>query len=195
MIKTLISFTIGAGTLLVSDKKTENDEYFYCRTATHCVLKETKKHETDKHISDNEWSKQLLPIARAIDLVARNNQERAALVTLGEFESKFARYVLENRCSDGPRKEKECDSGRAKGPWQQWSFPTRKVPDDINIQADMAIRLLRGFYTKCGYTWEGAFSGYATGGKCDWKNAKGREKRFYQILYKIERKERELQNS
>jgi hypothetical protein len=57
------------------------------------------------------------PVAVAICSVTESPKEWAFLLTQGEFECRFARYVLEDRCSDGPPKAR-CDDGHATGPWQ-----------------------------------------------------------------------------
>jgi len=144
-----------------------------CESTTHCVLAGMRQHESDAHESEAQKLARLLPVASAIDAATSDIHERAILVALGQHESHFARYVLDGRCSDGPRGKRECDSGRAVGPWQIWRLAQRDVPDDLAAQASIAVRLLRGYRRTCG-SLEGALSMYARGGLCTWSGAAGR---------------------
>ena len=68
---------------------------------------------------DSEESREALyrPVATAIAEVALDGRTAAWLITQALHETRFARYVLENRCEDGPVGAR-CDEGRARGPWQ-----------------------------------------------------------------------------
>ena len=57
------------------------------------------------------------PVAAAIVAATSDTRERAFLVAQAWHETKLARYVLEERCQDGPAGA-QCDEGRAIGPWQ-----------------------------------------------------------------------------
>ncbi len=57
------------------------------------------------------------PVAAAIVESTSYTRERAFLVAQAWHETKLARYVLEERCQDGPVGA-QCDQGRATGPWQ-----------------------------------------------------------------------------
>lgn len=144
-----------------------------CEAPTHCVLMRMRQHVTDAHETVEQTAARLLPVARGIDEATDDIPERAALIALGRHESHFAGYVLDGRCSDGPRGKHECDEGRAVGPWQIWRLPQREVPQDATGQARMALGLLRGFRRSCG-SLEGAFSMYARGGLCTWAGASAR---------------------
>lgn len=85
------------------------------------------------------------------------------LLAKGHFESDFAQYVHEGRCSDGPVGAR-CDSdrfgvARAHGPWQQWRasvFPATDwdqmhaaTPEATELAAWHAAKLLAGSRTMC----------------------------------------------
>ena len=61
----------------------------------------------------------LRPVAVAIAETAQSPETAAALIALGWHETKFARLVIEGRCSDMPAGSR-CDNGRARGVWQAW---------------------------------------------------------------------------
>lgn len=120
----------------------------------------------------------LRPAAMAITLATEDPTEQAALVALGWHESRWARYVLEGRCADGPEGAR-CDSGRARSPWQvhdyglcraAWSY-AESDPRALEAAASCAVRLLRGAKSRCrgqhpAGDWAGAFSQYGTGARC-----------------------------
>ncbi len=121
----------------------------------------------------------LFEIARAIDAATDDRVERAALLTLGRYESGWARYVLEGRCHEGPRGRHECDSGNSTGAFQlrpNANFP--EVPPDLAGQAVMALRLWRGARVHCRRVvsdeFAGAFSMYGSGNSCGHSWAKAR---------------------
>lgn len=57
------------------------------------------------------------PVAEAVCRATRDPVERAFLAVQADAETHLARYVLEDRCHDGPVGAR-CDQGRARGPWQ-----------------------------------------------------------------------------
>jgi len=58
------------------------------------------------------------PVAEVVCASTENQLERAMLGAQAYFEgSRLGRYVLEDRCKDGPRSAR-CDNGLATGPWQ-----------------------------------------------------------------------------
>jgi len=75
----------------------------------------------DKDDTPEQRSELYRPVADAIHTVAKNRRQQAFLVTQAWAETKFARYVLEDRCQDGPIGAR-CDRGKASGPWQVWSW-------------------------------------------------------------------------
>ena len=87
----------------------------------------------------------------------------ALLLGKGHFESDFAQYVHEGRCTDGPVGAR-CDSDRngvprAHGPWQQWRlsvFPSSdwdqmnaSTPEATELSAWHAAKLLAGSKSMC----------------------------------------------
>lgn len=103
------------------------------------------------------------PWADGIDEATESTAMRAALVALMWHETGgFARYVLEYRCSDGPRGKAECDSGKARGGFQvhPWCKATT-----IAGEAECAASTLGFMLKRCG-SWATAYGGYGTGGKC-----------------------------
>lgn len=101
------------------------------------------------------------PWARAIAAEARTPDEAAALVAVGQLESRWAEYVTEGRCHEGPAGQR-CDNGRAKGPYQLHGWCTATDPRG---QTACAARMLRWARSRCG-SWERAFGAYASGGRC-----------------------------
>jgi len=124
----------------------------------------------------------LRPVAMAIALATEDRTEQAAMVALGWHESRWARYVVEGRCQDGPRGAR-CDNGRARSPWQVWAVAcpsAHAVPADHPVvnerAASCAVRLLRGGRNRCrglnpAGDWAGAFSSYGRGASCQWAPA------------------------
>lgn len=65
-----------------------------------------------------EQRRQLLePLAHAITESTESRGEMAAAISQAYHESRFARYVLENRCLEGPPGSR-CDNGTSRGPFQ-----------------------------------------------------------------------------
>jgi hypothetical protein len=93
----------------------------------------------------------------------------ALLLGKGHFESDFAEYVHEGRCSEGPVGAR-CDSDkqghpRAHGPWQQWElavFPREDwqklegaTPEATSLAAWHAAKLLAGSRSMCKAAYNG----------------------------------------
>ncbi len=107
-------------------------------------------------------------IANAISQVTSNPNEMAALLSHAYHESRFAAYVTEGRCLDGPRGA-QCDldrrtgKPRARTPWQVWAWCSKawNVPDGSNdaliAGARCALSKLRMGVKRCG-SWQGAFA-------------------------------------
>lgn len=137
---------------------------------TLAALLQLPAHVTDLDEPEADRLARLSLIADAIDAATDDQLVRAALVVLAWHETRLARYVHEERCSDGPRGARECDSGRARGLWQIHDAPEWSVPDSIEAQAALAARLWRGYRHRCRIDSRddiaGAFVGYGTGGKC-----------------------------
>lgn len=123
----------------------------------------------------------LRPVAEAIDRVGKTREERVALVVDGWFESRYAAYVLEGRCLDGPRGAR-CDPGkdgkpRARGPWQVWSWCKKT---GLDAEAKCVIDQMRLGLVRCS-SWEGAFSALH-GPMCGWSGATRRVQLMRKLL-------------
>lgn len=109
---------------------------------------------------------------------ARSYDELAACVTLGTLESRWAIYVWQGRCSDGPVGER-CDEGRARGPWQQHRAACPALwrtepgsPAAIQAGARCAVGLWRSARRRCRGRHPrgelaGGYAGYR-GASCTW---------------------------
>jgi hypothetical protein len=110
----------------------------------------------------------------------------ALLITIGRFESGYAKHVHENRCRV---KIGECDGGRAVSPWQ--IQPTRLVrhhwydyrgadQDSTDAGAFGALITIANAYKNC-KTYQGAIAQYATGSRCSWSKAQARHEVYLQV--------------
>lgn len=138
------------------------------------------------------------PVASAIAGASGGDHQRAAaLIALGWHESKFGRYVLEGRCSDGPPGAR-CDNGRARGAWQLWAvacpaayqYPAGSL-ESLELEARCADRLLQGARGRCrgrhpAGALAGAFSGYR-GLDCRWPGGAGRARTAEAVLFELYR--------
>lgn len=141
----------------------------------------------------------LAPVASAISRATESRAEVAALVALGFHESRYARYVVDGRCSDGPIGAR-CDNGRARTPWQVWRVACPVAwthPDGSQESLDAAARcaagLLRGGRGRCrgrhpAGDLAGAFSAYR-GASCTWSGGAARARSAGAALVAIEREE------
>ncbi len=150
----------------------------------------------DKHLTREERAVYLRPVAEAIGKAARNNTEVAALVTQGWYESRYAKYVIEGRCKDGPPGV-QCDISkdgvvRARGPWQvwKWCLEAWKLPQGapaaLAYEARCTARWMRGAMKRCPKGgWVSAFAGMRGGGKCKWGPAKQRAWTMRKVLARL----------
>lgn len=139
----------------------------------------------------------LRPVAMAIELATDDATEQAALIALGYAESRWARYVVEGRCQDGPRGV-QCDHGRARGPWQTWRVACPEAfelvewdPRVLERTAKCAVRHLRGGYGRCrgrnpAGDWAGAFAAQRGGASCLMPSAEARQKTMRNVLLKLD---------
>lgn len=124
----------------------------------------------DKHESHEQRVELYRPVAVAICGATKDRRARVWAVAQSYAETKFARYVLEGRCSDGPDGER-CDEGRATGPWQVqgWCVPAwapkASRADRFWAGARCALRGYRYGLHHCG-TLEGAFAAQRGRGRC-----------------------------
>lgn len=162
----------------------------------------------DERATEDERRVFLEPVATAIHQVAEEspNPIRTAsiLLALGKNETRFARYVIEGRCQDGPPGMR-CDwSPRhnrpvARGPFQvhpwckdAWSLPEVSV-ESLAAGARCAVSLVNRALKRClrskHEAWPGAFAVYrgqscADGVKDGGSNYKGRK--YARSLVQIE---------
>lgn len=92
------------------------------------------------------------PAADAVCTVGRTPLERAYLAAQTYAETRLARYVLEDRCEDGPVGAR-CDGGLATGPWQvrAWCREawTGSEPSRLKAGAACSLRMFRWGYRRC----------------------------------------------
>jgi hypothetical protein len=123
------------------------------------------------------------PVAVAICAVASNDTERAFLAWQAYQETRLARYVLEERCHDGPPGVR-CDAGLATGPWQMhaWCTGAWTGTQQARLEAGArhALRLARRCRTPEG--WFAAQSGRAS---CSAPWARQRVPGFWRMLEKV----------
>jgi hypothetical protein len=136
------------------------------------------------------------PLAHAIASATRNLNLVVALMAQSYYETKWARYVLEGRCKDGPPGER-CDwssvmkAPLARGPWQvhRWCRAAWDTddgsPESYEASAACQLRLLKQHYAAC-KTWEGAFAG-SWRGSCSSPTAKARAALMQEMLADLQR--------
>lgn len=99
----------------------------------------------------------------AIVAATRDPSERAFLVTQVWHETRLARYVLWDRCEDGPEWAR-CDAGRATGPWQvhRWCYGAWSGTEAARYLAGArcALSLWRAGVHRC----RGPHGGFAANG-------------------------------
>jgi hypothetical protein len=121
-----------------------------------------------------------------VEVAGDNRDMIAALIALGWHESRWSRYVYEDRCQDGKPGE-QCDEGRAKSPWQMHkdACPGYWKSGLLSDGARCAHALLRYGRAVCG-NWAGAFAVYA-GQRCSWSGGIEREATRQRMLVKLRR--------
>ena len=92
-------------------------------------------------------------IAAAISSAARTDVEAALLVAIGRHESRYSLRIHAGRC-----KPRECDRGRARGPWQThrlwlspeaWARLLGSSPESTRAAADHASDVVRRMWNAC----------------------------------------------
>lgn len=105
--------------------------------------------------SPAERCARLEPVAQAIADVCDNARCAAALIALGQVESRFAERVQAGRC-----RQHECDSGRSRGVWQlnvravnreTWRALGRYDDDSLRVGAREAFRVWSAGLKRCGW--------------------------------------------
>lgn len=76
------------------------------------------RHATDRRESWADYHGRAIDLADAILHASETSQKAAELATIVFHETRFARYVAEDRCAEGPQGRQECDGGRALGVFQ-----------------------------------------------------------------------------
>lgn len=123
----------------------------------------------------------------------------SVLITLGQFESKFAKYVGEGRCIEGPV-GMQCDPDekgipRARSYFQHWEVSCPKLwetepgsKEELFVAAKCTARKLTGAYYRCREinpnVWAGAFSGFRAS-SCIWEPAIERANAINKIRYML----------
>lgn len=144
-----------------------------------------EKRETehsDLEEDDVERAERLAAISAAIDAATPHAHERAVLLSVGWWESRWSSAVGAG--------DHLGDEGRARGYWQQWGLTEDAT---LEHQADRAIRLLRYHARRCGApglasgtSVRAAVSGYATGGRlCRWVGAEARVRSWRAALVRM----------
>ena len=130
------------------------------------VLRNEPTHWSDRKADPGLVDSARVELANAIDGATLDTSERAALAILAIHESRLALYVLEGRCSDGPRGA--CDHLLAVGPFQlHATSDVPVIPGSMAEQATIALRRWRGHRKRCAaHGTAGAFMGYGSGFRC-----------------------------
>jgi len=131
------------------------------------VLLSAPRHVSDLDEDDGHRRERLEALADAIDAATPHPHERALLLSVGWWESRWSSAVGSG--------EVRGDDGRAAGYWQQWGLYDGASMEE---QAARAVSLLRFHARRCrqpGLTTpasvRAAVSGYATGRLCRWVGA------------------------
>jgi hypothetical protein len=136
-----------------------------------------------------------IEIERAAQATKDPRETAAALLTLGFEESRFAAYVGEGRCAEGPAGAR-CDEGKARGYFQVWAVACPaawRLPAgsraSLRAEAKCAARAWRGARLRCrnrhpAGSIAGAFAGYR-GADCTWARGAKRAKRYQRVFSKL----------
>lgn len=142
------------------------------------VLRSMPVHRTDIDEPLKERALRLKRIADAVNHVSKTTDEAALLLTVGRYESGFARSVGKG--------DRTGDDGKAWGYWQSWDSDAR---GPVEVQAEYAIEHLRKAGNYCsarGHDWvSGAVSLYATGSTCEWDGASERVETWKSIVRRM----------
>jgi len=148
--------------------------------------------EGDASQNGEQAEARLAPWAEAISAEALQENDAAAAIAVGWHESRWASYILEGRCLEGPVGMR-CDPDahgdpQSLGPWQlrRVACPLAWQEDPSpRVQAHCAISLLWYHRHRCARQhpagdWAGAISGFNLG--CDWPRAAARERTRRRVL-------------
>ena len=118
------------------------------------------------------------------------NNAAAIQLSLAWHETRFGQKDHEGRCSrsDG------CDKGESRTIWQLWQGPWIPKKDQkemigtslyaTSLASSWAGTIFRKAYNYC-KSYEGAYSLYATGNRCEWEGSAKRVRLHKQILLRI----------
>lgn len=136
----------------------------------------------------------LKALARVIAKVGKNDQGAAALITLGNAESRFATYVAEG-CLVIPKGAAHCDKGKARSYWQVHSWCAEgwaTAPgstESLEPFAKCALKHYQWAKARCKARSQdpelGGFSAYKQG-RCDWPGAVPRLAEYKRTLRKLQ---------
>lgn len=145
------------------------------------VLLSAPRHVSDLEEDDGQREERLKEIAAAIDAATPHAHERALLLSVGWWESRWAAHVGSGAVRG--------DDGRAAGYWQQWGLDDETGLDG---HAERALMLLRYHARRCGRpglatlaSVHAAVSGYATGSKCSWSGARKRVRTWRSVVARL----------
>lgn len=138
-----------------------------------------------------ERAERLQVASVAIAAAASSRDETAFLLAEGEAETRFAKYVGEDRCQDGPAGVR-CDHGTARGYWQahRAACPALfELPDGderaVAVAAQCSIALFRYARFACSAP-EGVFN-LPAGRRCSDPWGRARLKRMAEIRAMLDR--------
>lgn len=148
---------------------------------------------SDRELTIEQRQALLMPVAVAISLASHSYVDAAALLATGGYESGFVSVIVTG--GDCAKAGFSCDSGKARGVWQEHAEACREAyrykagsEDSTRAEARCAIGLIRGAEARC-HSLGGAYSLYATGHSCHWSGAAERVR----ATYRIERELAEIQ--
>lgn len=132
----------------------------------------------DAKLTRTERTELYRPSAEAVCSVTEDDRLRAVLMAIASDETHLARYVLEDRCKDGPPGMR-CDDGQAIGAWQVRQYctdawdrtRTRRERDEAAIRC--SLKAYWAAQARCS-TREGPFMGHRAAGGCSapWARAR-----------------------
>jgi hypothetical protein len=129
----------------------------------------------DRHDTPLQRHVLLAPIAAEVALAVTEKSDglspelkAAVVLSVGYHESKWARYIIEGRCEEGPPGAR-CDNGSARGPFQQhleacplaYKYPEASR-ESLHEEARCAVQLMTSAFRRCG-GWRKAFGSYCSG--------------------------------
>ena len=118
----------------------------------------------------------LRPHAEGIALAALTVEHAAALVAQAHHETRWAAYVLDGRCHEGPVGER-CDNGLSRGAFQVRAWCRATTPAG---EAACALSQFRYGWARCGSV-AGGYVALAGVRGCEWSGAAERVRTFRRV--------------